>query len=40
MGEKTSQCRQIRSLDRYIGYMALMSDIIETEASSFEEDVE
>lgn len=39
VGEPTSQRRQISSPQKYIGYMALMSEGIEIEASSFEESV-
>ena len=37
MGEPSSQRRQRRSPDRYIGYMALVGECVETEPSSFEE---
>jgi hypothetical protein len=37
VGAPTSQHRQRRSPDRYTGYMALMSELVETEPSSFEE---
>ena len=40
VGASTSQCRQRRYPDRYIGYMALMSECIVTEPSSFEEAVQ
>ena len=39
-GAPTSQRRQRRSPDRYTGYMALMSESVETEPSSFEEAVQ
>ena len=32
--------RQTRSLERYIGYMALMAELIETKPSYFEEEIE
>ena len=32
-----SLCRKRRSLDQYIGYMALMSELVYTKPSSFEE---
>eukprot|EP00253_Pinus_taeda_P009800 PITA_09800 len=37
VGAPTSQRRQRRSLDRYTSYMALMSESVEVEPSSFEE---
>lgn len=37
VGAPTSQHRQRRSLDRYTSYMALMSESVEIEPSSFEE---
>ena len=37
VGVPISQCKQRQSLDRYTGYMALMSKCIVTEPSSFEE---
>ena len=40
VGAPTSQCRQRRSLDKYTRYMALMSECIVTEPSSFEEEVQ
>jgi len=40
VGAASNQRRQRRSPDMYIGYMSLMTDIIETEPSSFEEVVE
>ena len=39
VGFPTSQRRQRQSLDRFTGYMALMSKCIVTEPSSFEEEV-
>ncbi len=36
-GEPTSQCRHRRSPYWYIGYMALMSELVETKPSSFKE---
>ena len=36
----SNQCRQRRSPDRYTGYMALMTELVEIEPSSFEEVVE
>ena len=40
VGETTSQHRQRRSPDWYIGYMALMSEIVDTSPSSFKEVLE
>lgn len=40
VGEPTSQHRQRRSPDWYTGYMALMSESVEIEPSSFEEVVQ
>jgi hypothetical protein len=40
VGAPTSQRRQRRSPDRYTGYMALMSESVEIEPSSFEEAVQ
>ena len=40
VGEPSSQCRQRRSPDRYIGYMALVGECVETEPSSFGEAVQ
>ena len=40
VGAPTSQCRQRRSPNRYTGYMALMSESVEIEPSSFEEEVQ
>ena len=37
VGAPKSQSRQRRSPDQYTGYMALMSESVETEPSSFEE---
>jgi len=39
VGAPTSHHRQRRSLDRYIGYMAQMSESAEIEPSSFKEEV-
>ena len=39
VGAPTSQHRQRRSLDRYTGYMALMSESVEIEPFSFKEEV-
>jgi len=39
VGAPTSQRRQRRSLDQYTCYMALMSESVENESSSFEEEV-
>jgi len=36
VGQPSSQCRQRRSPDRYIGYMALVGECVATEPSSFE----
>eukprot|EP00253_Pinus_taeda_P036542 PITA_36542 len=40
VGAPSSQPRQRRSLERYIGYMALAWECVETEPSSFEEEVQ
>ena len=40
VGAPTSRHREKRSPDRYIGYMALMTELVETKPSSFEEAVE
>lgn len=40
VGEPSSQCRQRRSPDRYIGYVAFVGECVETEPSSFEEAVQ
>lgn len=40
MGAPTSQRRQRSSLDQYIGYMDLMSELVETKPSSFEEEMQ
>ena len=40
MGAPTSQCKQRRSMDWYIDNMALMSELVEIEPSSFEEVIE
>lgn len=40
MGALSNLCRQRRSPKRYIGYMALMIELVETDPSSFEEAVE
>ena len=37
VGCPSSQCRQRRSLERYICYMALAGESVETKPSSFEE---
>jgi hypothetical protein len=40
IGAPISQCRQRQSLDRFVGYMALMRKCIVTEPSSFQEEVQ
>ena len=40
MGAPSNLHKQIRSHDRYTGYMDLMAKLVETEPSSFEEEVE
>ena len=40
VGAPSSQCRQRRSLERYIRYMALVGECVETEPSSFEEEAQ
>ena len=40
VGPPTTQCKQRQSPDRYTGYMALMSQCVMTEPSSFEEAME
>ena len=40
VGAPTSQHKQRRSLDRYIGYMSLMSESVESEPSSFEKAIQ
>lgn len=40
VGASSNQRRKRRSLDQYINYMALMTELVETELSSFEEVVE
>lgn len=40
MGAPTSHRRQIRSHDWYTDYMSLMTKLIDTEPSSFEEAIE
>ena len=40
VGDRSSQRMQRRSPDQYTGYMDLMTDLVETEPSSFEEAVE
>ena len=39
VGAPTSQLRKIWSLDRYVGYMALMSESVETDPSLFQKEV-
>jgi len=39
VGEPTSERNQRKSLDQYTGYMALMSETIDIDPSSFEEEV-
>eukprot|EP00253_Pinus_taeda_P025183 PITA_25183 len=40
VGHPSSQCRQRRSLKRYTSYMALVGECVESEPSSFEEEVQ
>lgn len=40
MDSPSNQHRQRRSPDRYTSYMALMTQLVETEPSSFKEEVE
>ena len=40
VGQRSSQCRQRRSPERYTGYMALVGECVDTEPSSFEEVVQ
>ena len=40
VGHPSSQCRQRRSPERYIGYMALLGECVATEPSSFKEEVQ